>query len=377
MRHLPSIVGPRLFHLGLSFRSSDGSKDTLFLSRRVFCKPVTASRRDSFESESASEDDEDRVIENKRSLDRESRKHPAKSNRDNRGQHPQRDRANSVEASDVAGAKRSGSLATKDQNRTTRSHSRSSTRSNSRSSKSKFRKGDIVNVYLSSEGKAKGTISGESSGGRYDVILENGNIEKRVDHRDISFAHRHQRSSRTSDRRSSTGSQKSVDSHQKSDDNFQESIDNALAHQASEPGSDTPRQEPPPPSMPPPSSKEATINQAGKRPVSPLSSKSPTVSIKGGIEPARPQNKAVVLSPVPATSSKGLLIPITVESEQEITKGERVSLSEGDPSPLTNKVRQAQGLLRTVRSHLIIYECTTISIELHLILLITVFTLRE
>lgn len=229
-----------------------------------------------------------------------------------------------------------------------------------KSSGSTIRAGDKVVVYLPSGGKAKGTISAESSRDRYEVTLENGDVEKRVHSRNIALARRRrqQHRSRDDDRRKKSSSrslQKKGSLRRR--ESRHEILDRQHAvHDAllSESGSQAPRDHHS--GSPSSSSVEAHKDHTatGDGPASPISQglSTATSAASGGGDPA--QQLLEVESHSPDTAPTGqTLAPIEApvsESEPDTSNGERESSSErGSSSPLSSKVRQAQGLLKTVR----------------------------
>lgn len=244
-----------------------------------------------------------------------------------------------------------------------------------KSSRSTIRAGDKVVVYLPSGGKAKGTVSAESSRDRYEVTLENGDVEKRVHSRNIELARRrrqehHHHRNRDDDDRDDDDRRKTLSSSRsqkkkkkKGSPGRRESRHEALDLQHSDhdapllllSGSGSSGGVVGSPSV---SSAEAhNVNaERGDRPSSPIlrePSVGTSAASEGGGDPA--QQPPEVESDSPGTAPAGQA-PATIEapaneSEPDTTSnGERGSSSErGLSSPLSSKVRQAQGLLRTVR----------------------------
>lgn len=247
--------------------------------------------------------------------------------------------------------KRTGSVGGEDKHQR-----RSSARSNINKSEPSFAKGDSVIVYLLSGRKAKGTISGESSGGRYDVTLENGEVEESVYPEDLELSPAARRQGHNETPRHSSGAQRhdSVRSRRPS-------RDRATDDHVPESRSDAPRRRLPSADIASPSSGNAKETQAGRRPVSPLSSEA-SVSGSGGSQPAGQPPEAVVthspdtaqvgeaLTPVASHSDAGTIsnsINTTVNNNND-DGGERAS--ESGSSPVTSKIRQqTRGLLKTVR----------------------------
>lgn len=248
-------------------------------------------------------------------------------------------------------------------------------------------------VYLPSGGKAKGTVSAESSRDRYEVALDNGDVEKRVHSRNIALARRHRhnkpRHRRDQDDRRKISSSRSQRQQKKGSLRRQESRHEALYHQdsvhealdrqdsihddalLSETGSPTPRDQNHRSSVSPgavvgssPSSSAEAPNEdtvvvvGGDGPSSPISQglSTMTSAASGGGDPAQqPPEVESHAADTPAAPNTGqTLAPIEApvsESEPDTSNGERRgSLSERrSSSPLSSKVRQAQGLLKTVR----------------------------
>ena len=257
-----------------------------------------------------------------------------------------------------------------------KSHSTASSTHKKSSSSSKVRAGDKVVVYLPSGGKAKGTVLVETSRDRYEVTLENGDVEKRVHSRNIALVRRHRKHHRTdrgSDRRrSSSGHSPPKDSPPRRRESREEAtLDRQHSQGAPSSGSDsqTGRDRPSglsaaaaaataaaasSPSRP---SGEAQTERVpgGDRLASPLSqglSTTATSAASGGGDPAPQPPEAGSTSPDTAPAEQTPASPIEAqasESEPETSNGERGSSSERGSSPLSNKVRQAQGLLKTVR----------------------------
>lgn len=252
---------------------------------------------------------------------------------------------------------------------------------NNNNSEPRFTKGDTVSVYLSSGRKSKGTISAERSRGRYDVTLDSGDVEKRVGAEALSpLPHRRNKrhnNNNTSSRRrssdhSSIQSQKSV----VRTGGRRESRDrNASDHtpESDDRNRDTRRtRRRSSPSTPltgsPSSNKQATGTRRATtegRSVSPSSSKASysgsAISGRGGEPGQQPPNATRSSSSQAVTRDEA---PASVASESEadnngadnasITSGgrtERALSSEraSGSSPLAGKVRQAGGLLKTVR----------------------------
>lgn len=244
------------------------------------------------------------------------------------------------------------------------SHSAGS--STNKSSRSTIRVGDKVVVYLPSGGKAKGTVSVESSRDRYEVTLESGDVEKRVHSRNIALARRrrhHQHRNRDEDRRKNSSSRSQ---QRKAPRTRRESRHEALGRQPSvhddsllsESGSQTPRdRRSGSPSSSSTGAHKDSSTGAGDRPSSPISQGLSTVTSAAseGGDPA--QQPSEVESQSPDTAPAGqTLTPIEApasELEPDTSSGERELSSErGSSSPLSSKVRQAQGLLKTVRPRL-------------------------
>lgn len=215
-------------------------------------------------------------------------------------------------------------------------------------------------MRLSSGKKAKGTISGERSRGRYDVTLDNGDVEKRVgaDALSLQSTRRSKRHKRPSSDRTTqplksvrTGRRESRD--RSASDHTQESDDR------DDRGTRQRRRSPPAPLTGSPSSEQATGTRAtGGIPASPSSSKASCSGSASGSGETGQQ-----LSSVNHSSRQGVTpdAPVSVPSESEADDGvgnarvsgvrtERASSSErAGSSPLAGKVRQVRGLLKTVR----------------------------
>lgn len=268
------------------------------------------------------------------------------------------------------------------------SHSAGSSTNTKRSSRATIRVGDKVVVYLRSGGKGKGTVSAESSRDRYEVTLDNGDVEKRVHSRNIALAGRHRHNKhrkRDGDhtRTSSSGSQQKKGSprrqeppHEALEDRQGSSMHDALL---SESGSQTPRDHHSGSS--PRDSHSASSGDVGSlpssssagahnkdnntvggdnRPSSPVSQGLSTMAsdaASGGGDPAEQPPDVESHSPDTAPAAgQPPLTPIEApvsESEPDTSNGEERGSSSGrrSSSPLSSKVRQAQGLLKTVRKH--------------------------
>lgn len=306
---------------------------------------VTGSRRDSFESESSSEDEEDKDKEDGDDdpQQRGSSHKPASSVRDSRRETEGRERSAPkgkpvvVRAAGTRAERTSSSVPEEEV------ETRSS-RSSARRPKVKFAEGDRVSVYLPSGGKTHGIIRRKSSRGRFEVTLTNGDVEKRVKPGNMSLSSRHHRRNRTSEHsiRSHRSSRSRESDRSVSDDRRPES----------QTGSDSPSRRPG--SLPAALARSFSSAESGGKkqgegiPGSP-SSKASDASGSGGGEPARLPPGTAILSPDTAPVIE-VEVPVASESEPD-TGGaalERASSSERSLSPLTNKVRHAQGLLKTV-----------------------------
>lgn len=255
---------------------------------------------------------------------------------------------------------------------------------------SAIRVGDKVVVYLPSGGKAKGTVSAESSRDRYEITLENGDVEKRVHSRNIEPArrHRHKHGNGAEDLRRKSlsgrpqqqqkGSPRRQESqHEKALEDRQDStIHDALL---SESGSQTPRDHhhsgsssSPRDNHSPSSSSAAGAHKddspvvGGRRPSSPASQglSTMTSAASGGGDPAEQPPEVESHSPDTAPTGQTTLTPIEApasESEPDTSNGERGSSSERRSStPLSSRLRQAQrGLLKTVRPTMYVEEVHT------------------
>lgn len=392
-------------------RSSDCSKTKLLLDFiRCACTPVAVftSRRDSFESESASEDNEDDEEPKDDAKGRRSRQRGGSNSnnssaslgsnsRDNnrRGSSSQggggdgggrggkygggggeRRKSASTKRSKgkLASDRESGKKGTGSFGGRSESHSDSDDYSVSggsnapRSKRRGFSKGDSVVIHLSSGEKAKGTISRESSTtkGRYDVKLDNGDSKKNVSSRDLTSRPRHRRGADngTSDRNNSLRAQSSVRGRGTSSRNSGASS----GRRSSDSGSRSPpqrRRSSAKGVLASPSSSRASVedaiveNQPSGGPVSPLSPDALVATPKGeggepGLQPPRegPQDDDVA---APGEKGAG---PDASGSERDDDTGHSVGERSGSgrsSSPITRKVRQAQGLLKTVRCH---YHCS-------------------
>ncbi|CAM9091316.1 unnamed protein product [Ectocarpus sp. 4 AP-2014] len=239
-------------------------------------------------------------------------------------------------------------------------------------SKPKIRTGDKVVVYLPSGGKAKGVVSVESSRDRYEITLENGEVEKRVHSRNIALAskHRSHRRNRSDQARSSSSrSQAKKNARRRRESRADAPIREQRHGDESglESESRTPREQRSDScrvlGAPPPSSAEALVGQRkveeDDQPVSLPSTPPSTVTstASGGGDPIQPppaaESHSLDTAPTRRTSPPPLEA-LASESERETNNGERgSSLERGSSrergsSPLSSKVRQAQGLLKTI-----------------------------
>ncbi|CAN0001877.1 unnamed protein product, partial [Hapterophycus canaliculatus] len=246
------------------------------------------------------------------------------------------------------------------------SRSHSSTGSKTQScTEHNIRVGDNVVVYLKSGGKAKGTISVESSRDRYEVTMENGDVEKRVHSRNISVLsskrrkHRHGKPNdrtRSSDR---SRQKKSVRKPRESLDDAKDRQQNleAVSESVSEPrtpsqrqssftsGVDTPSASPSDKQAAPDSAKEGVTTGS----LSPAPS-SKACATKGISDLVQQPLEVVTLSPdtAPTKQTPLPLEALASESDLDTSAEARGSSSERGLSPLSSKVRQAQGLLKTM-----------------------------
>ncbi|CBN80135.1 conserved unknown protein [Ectocarpus siliculosus] len=240
------------------------------------------------------------------------------------------------------------------------------------SSTPKIRTGDKVVVYLPSGGKAKGVVSVESSRDRYEITLENGEVEKRVHSRNIALAskHRSHRRNRSDQARSSSSRSQAKKNTRRRRESRADAPGREQSHgdeSGLEPESRTPREQRSNSSWvlgaTPPSSAEALVGQRkvgeDDQPVSLPSTGPSTVAsaASGGGDPIQPPPVAESHSPDTAPTRRTSPPPVEAlvsESERETSNGERGSsldrgsLHERGSSPLSSKVRQAQGLLKTM-----------------------------
>ncbi|CAN0135559.1 unnamed protein product [Scytosiphon promiscuus] len=235
-------------------------------------------------------------------------------------------------------------------------------------SESNIEIGDNVTVYLKSGGKTKGFVSVKSSRDRYEVTLENGDIEKHVHSRNISVIssspRKHRRGQPNIRARSSSRSQ-----HKKSARKPRVSLSDAKGHQRSikavqqsesdsrvpalserRPSSfdaiDAPSSSPLERQASPDPTKKG-VTAASLSPVP-----SPTTSAaEGGSGLAQQPPEVVVPSiniPRAEEATPPSLEALASEVDKNVHIGERGSSTERELSPLSNKVRQAQGLLKTM-----------------------------
>lgn len=303
---------------------------------------MAASCRDSFESDSASEEEEDEAEDDKAPSTRRGSTNSTTSASLQSHGHGRDDRARSArKAKTVVVRKSDGKIRSSGDEDGSQGAG-----SSSRNAQPRFAKGDSVLVYLESGGKAKGTISNRpSSGGRYDVTLENGDVEKRVSPRDISLAPR--RGGRDpAPERSSGRSRKDTQRRRKSrgsdsDRRGQEKEKSTLRRRRSSRASDAS----------PGLAQGLGTNQPVDRPVSPVPSEPLPASVSDGGETAPQPPEAGENTPdiAPVTEAP---TPPSSGSELDTGPGESESSPQEDASPLKRNVRRAQGLLKTVRPQL-------------------------
>lgn len=231
----------------------------------------------------------------------------------------------------------------------------------------RFREGDRVSVFLgSAKGSEKGTILFSSSGGKYDVALDNGDVEKRVLPPDVSAL----RDDSEDDRRASLQGE-GTNSRRGRDSGDDGSWIGRQEQPASESNSDShTRLLKRRPQLDSVVSLSSHSNDKGtddrKRPVSPVSS-APGSSVAsvpatgGSGSPALPPSSTATSAAVMFLETTQSLLPspahvaVGKDSEEPYSARERESSSErGTVSPsspsstLRSKVRQAPGLLKTV-----------------------------
>eukprot|EP00903_Cladosiphon_okamuranus_P013302 g12399.t1 len=386
---------------------SSGEMEALFLEHEGYCGALGSFLMDSFESESPSEEEEEDGQATPPSKQRPSHASKSASSATSERRNRRRARKDRSELGkrnveiEKKGKKASGSYGSGSQS--------AGSSNNTKTSRLTIRVGDSVVVYLPSGGKAKGTVSRESSRDRYEVTLENGNVEKRVHSRNIALDRRHRhepRNRRDEDERTRTstsrfhqqkkkmgslrrqesrhealGRQDRVHEARDCQDSVHETLDHqdsvheALDRQASvhdallsesESGSPTPRDQNHGSSVsagvgigsPPSSSAEAQQESAvvgGDGPPSPISQglSTTTSAASGGCDPAQQPPEVESHSPDAAAPNTGQTLALIEapgsESEPATPNGERGSPSERrSSSPLSSRVRQAQGLLRTI-----------------------------
>lgn len=231
-------------------------------------------------------------------------------------------------------------------------------------SESSIRVGDNVAVYLKSGGKAKGTVSVESSRDRYEVTLENGDVEKRVHSRNISLLSSNRRKHRRSQPNSRTSSS-SRSLREKSVRQPRESRDDAKGRQrkleaVSESESETsaPSERRPgsidavDAAAPTPLKEQLETDPAKEDVAASLSPSTTASATNGGGALVQQPPGVITLAPITAPTGETTSPPLeglASGSDPDTSTGERGSSSERGLSPLSSKVRQAQGLLKTVR----------------------------
>lgn len=324
--------------------------------------------RGSFESDSPSEDDHTKSLEEEE--DSLSKKRNAgncnnvssdsadKSNSSNDRHHRRRGRldrnnpGNDPETAQNAGNKPVSAvdMEREEEQSSTREGSHRKFSSGSRKSDHDgFKQGDRVSAIVGfGESSAKGTILAESSGGKYDVILDNGIVEKRVHPEDMSVLADDSDGNRsTSSRRDQATSHTRRESRRTNDGSprRQDRSLSASKSDVSDRKHDGLTRSARCPSHFP--NLRSTETLSGP-PLSPFSSEAEAQmasvpSGDGGGSPALQPPPTLVAVRTPDITSTALRITQAAGSEPEELNSGRVL------SPLQSSVRQTRGLLKTVR----------------------------